>query len=150
MGGGKKRWHVFLLFWSSEILPNKAGTSWLRFLEVSEDNTGHAFTGKFNKNRNLSASSGSSFDLHLKLASGLGSQYQSLLRSNYELAEIYSDCFQWKTSEHCSKATIILPVTPCNATQAPLQKTKCLNRTYSTHTQHWTSARFHIAFLKRK
>lgn len=147
MGRGKKRRHAFLLFWSSEILSNKARTSWLRFLGVSEDNTGHAFTGKFNNNRKCFWSS---FDPHLKFANGLGSQYQSLLRSNYELAEIYSDCFQWKALKHCSKATIILPNTPCNATQAALQKTKCLNRTYSTHTQHWTSARFHIAFPKRK
>lgn len=32
----------------------KAGTSWLRFLGVSEDNSGHAFTGKFNLYRNFS------------------------------------------------------------------------------------------------
>lgn len=37
--------HVFLLFWSSETLSNKAGIVQLRFLEVSEDNTASIFTG---------------------------------------------------------------------------------------------------------
>lgn len=40
--------HVFLLFWSSETLSNKAGIYQLGFLEVSENNTAHVFTGKCN------------------------------------------------------------------------------------------------------